>query len=161
MRRLIAMSMLLAAASVTAGCTSAAAPASAPTSNSTSQQAAKAAAAVCAQLQTAVSRDIGPIGTAFGTIVGDATAKNPAGVEEAETAATTALGKLGSDLESSVAAGTDPAVRAAVTTARQNLTALTSDPSFLSDITTMDGIAAATTKLQTATAPITTACQGS
>jgi hypothetical protein len=160
MRRLIAISMLLVGASVTAACTSTAATPTTPTPTS-NQAAGPSNAAVCAQLRTVVTADLGPVGTAFGTIVGDATAKDSDGRQRAEAAAATALQKLGSDLESAAVAGDDPAVRTAVSTSRQNLTALVGDQSFLSGITTMNGIADATTKLQTATAPITTACGGS
>jgi hypothetical protein len=161
MRRLIAISVLLVGASITAGCTSSSTPTATSPTTASNQAAAVSNTAVCAQLKTVVASDLGPLGAAFGTLVGDATAKNKTGQHKAETTATTALAKLGTDLESAAAAGDDPAVRTAVTTTQQNLTTLVGDPSFLSDITTMDGIATATTKLQAATAPITTACQGS
>jgi hypothetical protein len=161
MRRLIAISLLMFAVSAAAGCTSTSKSPAPVSKSDAGGSTAVSSTATCTKLRSVVADDIGPIGTAFGTIVGDATAKNTAGVQSAEADATTALNKLGTDLKAAADAGDSPTVKAAVTTSLNKLATLTSDPSFLSDISSMDDLAAATSKLQDATAPITTACQGS
>ncbi|HEY2791995.1 MAG TPA: hypothetical protein VGJ28_06565 [Micromonosporaceae bacterium] len=155
MRRLIAVSVLVATASMAAACTP---------SHSSSPNGGKAApvssTAICTKLRAVVTDDIGPIGTALGTIVGDATAKNAKGLSTAQDDAKTAITKLGTDLKTTADTGDVPTVKTAAASAETNITTLMGDPSFLSDINSMDDVATATAKLQGATAPITVACQG-
>jgi hypothetical protein len=158
MRRLIAISMLVVAASVVAGCTTS--HSSSPSSGG-GKAAPVSSTAICTKLRGVVSDDIGPIGTALGTLVGYSTASDSKDLATAQGDAKTAITKLGTDLKATADAGDVPSVKTAAASAETNLTTLMSDPAFLSDINSMDDVAAATAKLQSATAPITTACQGS
>jgi hypothetical protein len=167
MRRLLATSVVLLAAVVaSAGCSSTSGANEPAWHSPGSTQAAPddgpgSATVVCGSIRTVVTSDMGPLGSAFGAMVGKATAKDDDDQEKAEDQAATALKKLGSDISAASAVATDTTLRAAGKTVEANIVALAADPSYLSGITTMDAIAAATTKLQQATGPVTAACAGS
>jgi hypothetical protein len=162
MRRLIAIGILVAVASVTAACTSSSpSPGSTTSNHAGGGTGSNQTATVCANLRTVLAKDIGPVGTALGAAVGDGIAHNSTAQAKAQGTATTALRKLGTDIASTAAAGNDPAVRAAAATTSKNLSTLLSDPTFFANIKSLDDIASATQKLQSAAAPIATACQGS
>lgn len=164
MRRLFAASVImLAAAAMTAGCTSSSGP-SAPSWKKSPTAAADGPGSptvVCGSIRTAVTADMGPLGTAFGAMVGRATANDDADEAKAKAKALTALQKLGTDISTATATATDAPLRDAGKAADTNIQALAADPSYLSGITTMAAIADATTRLQQATGPVTTACAGS
>jgi hypothetical protein len=162
MRRLLAVSvMLVAAAGSIAGCTAKSGTTTWSSPGAKAPVEAPAPDAACGAIRTVVTADMAPLGKAFGSIVGRATASDKAGQTAAEAQAASALTKLGSDISTAGATAKDPAVRQAATTANKNITALSTDTTYLTSITTMDAITAATTKLQQATAPVATACDGS
>ena len=163
MRRLIATSVLL----IGVGLASVACTSSGPKSSGTGASAATQVgggtdtSAVCDNLRTVVATDMTPVGTALGTLVGNKTAGNAHGTAKARVTAATALKKLGGDIKTTAASGSDQGIRTAAATAAQNLVSLADDPAFLPHIATMPDIASATVTLQTATAPVATACQES
>ncbi len=168
MRRLLTASVVLvAAAVVSSGCTAKSGPAEPAWHAPGSTQAAAdsgpgSATTVCGSIRTVVTKDMGPLGTAFGTMVGKATANDDDDDQEKAVAqAATAMKKLGSDISSATAVADDATLREAGKTAEANIVALAADPAYLSGITTMDAMASAITKLQQATGPVTTACAGS
>jgi hypothetical protein len=164
MRRLFAASvMVLAAAAMTAGCSSSGTP-SAPswkTSPTAVADGPGSPTVVCGSIRSVVTADMTPLGTALGAMVGRATANDDADEAKASAQALAALQKLGTDISTAAAAATDAPLREAGKTADANIQALATDPSYLSGITSMDAVAAATTRLQQATDPVTIACAGS
>jgi hypothetical protein len=166
MRRLLAVSVMLVAVVASAACSPKAGSVSAPSWSSPPKAAGPDTSAgstytVCGAVRTAVTTDMTPLGKALGAIVGNATAGDGSGRKAAETQAATALTKLGTDITAAAGSAKDAKVKNAASTVGTNLSALAADPSYLSGIGTMDDISTATTKLQQATAPITTACQDS
>jgi hypothetical protein len=115
---------------------------------------------VCAAVRTAVTADMKPVATAFGTLVGKSTADDSDGVTSAQSDASTAIKKLGTDISTAGAKAGDADLKKAASTSAQQVDALVADPTYLSGIKSMNDVATATTKLQQATTPISTACQG-
>jgi hypothetical protein len=161
MRRLLVTSVvLLATVALSAGCASRGGP-SAPswtTKPAAADNGPGSAIVVCGSIRTAVTADMGPIGTAFGAMVGRATADDDDDVAKARAQAVTALKKLGADISAAAAAATDAPLRDAGKTAETNIQALAADSSFLSGITSMEALQDATAKLQQAIEPLTSAC---
>lgn len=165
MRRMIAISVVLAAAVAgMAGCTSS-------SKSSSTTAAAKHAtsggtgsgssSSVCSDIRGAVTSDMAPIGKALGSLVGSSVSGSASGKAKARTELAAAVKKLGADVQAKAEAGDDQAVKDGAKKAAANLDALATDPTFLPHIKSMGDIATATTKLQTATAPLTSACSGS
>jgi hypothetical protein len=164
MRRLLAASVVLVVTAVaSAGCTpksGSAAPAwhSPGAAQATTDTGPGSSTTVCGGIRAVVTADMGPLGTAFGTLVGAGTAGDSDDQEKLEDQAAAALRKLGTDISTATAAADDTTLRQAGKTADANIDALAADPSYLTGITSMDAITAATTKLQQATTPVVSAC---
>lgn len=166
MRRLFAASVVLLATVVaSAGCTAKSGANEPAWQSAGAPQTADAGPgstiAICSSLRGVVTTDMAPLGTALGAMVGRSTAGDDDDKDKAEDQAEAALKKLGTDISTGSATADDATLRQAGKTVEANFTALAADSSFLSGITTMDTMAAAITRLQQATSPVTTACADS
>ena len=145
MRRLsIVCALALVAAATLAGCTGGSNPEPWDSPNSARTTGA-ATPDVCGRIRTAITNDMKPIGTAMGSMVGYAVAKDSGNQTKAAS-------------QVAAADAADAKLKSAVATAVGNINRLAEDPSFVSGIASLDDIPAASKQLTDATQPIAAAC---
>ena len=158
MRRLsIVCALALVAAATLAGCTGGSNPEPWDSPNSARTTGA-ATPDVCGRIRTAITNDMKPIGTAMGSMVGYAVAKDSGNQTKAASQVAAAVKDMGSDIAAAAADAADAKLKSAVATAVGNINRLAEDPSFVSGIASLDDIPAASKQLTDATQPIAAAC---
>ncbi len=113
---------------------------------------------VCVRIRTAIAKDMDPIGEAMGTMIGYGVANDSDDHKTAAAKVTDAVKAMGHDIAAAAADAADEKLKTAVTTTVSNINALADDPSFVSDITSLDDIQDASQRLTEATKPVATAC---
>ena len=158
MRRLpVALALAMVVAAALAGCTDHSKPAPWDSPNAAMATGASTPD-VCGRIRTAITNDMKPIGTAIGTMVGYAVAKDGDDRDKAASQVSEAVKAMGADISSVAKDAADQKLKSAVATAVTNINTLADDPTFVSGIASLDDISAVTVRLRDATQPITTAC---